>query len=82
MGSRRSIPVGEDAQHPLRGGEGAVGGEEDGDEGRVAHGEGVQEVEDQLLLRARLHTPRAEPGGLQAERQRAARHQRPVDQSL
>lgn len=48
-------PVSEDVQHSLGGGEGAVGGQEDGDKGGVAHGERVEQVEHQLLLRPRLH---------------------------
>lgn len=31
------LPVTEDVQHSLRGGEGSIGGEKDGDEGGVAH---------------------------------------------
>lgn len=58
------LPVGQDAEHPLCGGEGAVGGEEDGDEGGVPHGEGMQQVKHQLLLRARLHAARTQPGDL------------------
>lgn len=33
-----TVPVNQDVQHSLGGGEGAIGGEEDGDEGGVAHG--------------------------------------------
>lgn len=51
-----SLPVRQDVQHPLSGGEGAVGGEEDRDEGCVLHGEGVEEVKDQLLLCPSLYT--------------------------
>lgn len=45
-----ALPVNQDVQHSLGGGEGAIGGEEDGDEGGVAHGEGMKEMEDQLFL--------------------------------
>lgn len=45
-----AVPVSQDVQHSLGGGEGAIGGEEDGDEGRVAHGEAMKEMEDQLFL--------------------------------
>lgn len=45
-----TVPVNQDVQHSLGGGEGAIGGEEDGDEGGVAHGERMKEMEDQLFL--------------------------------
>lgn len=52
-------PVNQDVQHSLGGREGSIRGEEDGDEGGVSHGEGVKEVEHQLLLRPCFHTLRA-----------------------
>lgn len=51
-----ALPVSEDVQHSFCGGEGAIGGEEDSDEGRVAHGKGVKEVEHQLLFCSCLNT--------------------------
>lgn len=51
-----ALPVSEDVQHSFCGGEGAIGGEEDSDEGRVAHGKGVKEVEHQLLFCPCLNT--------------------------
>lgn len=62
-------PVDEDVQHSLGRGKGAIGGEEDGDEGGVSHGEGVEEVLHQLLLCSRLHTLRTR-AGLEGGRER------------
>lgn len=55
-GRNSLLPVSEDIQHSLCGGEGAVGGEEDGDEGGVSHRKGVEEVEHQLLFCPRFNT--------------------------
>lgn len=45
-----SVPVSQDVQHSLCGGEGSIGGQEDRDEGGVTHGERMKEMEDQLFL--------------------------------
>lgn len=49
------LPVNEDVQHSLCGGEGPIGGEEDGDEGGISQWERVEEVEHQLLFRSSFH---------------------------
>lgn len=61
-------PVSEDVQHSLRGGEGSIGGEEDGDEGGVPHRKSVEEVEHQLLFFACFHTLGARHCGLEGNR--------------
>lgn len=67
------VPVSEDVQHSLRGGEGAIGGEEDGDEGRVSHRKGVKEVEHQLLLCSCFGTLGARNCRLEGEQEQGER---------
>ena len=67
------LPVREDVQHSLGGGEGSIRGEEDGDEGGVSHGKWVEEVEHQLLLRPSFHTLGARHRRLEDDRKERER---------